>query len=557
LGDGYVEALRKAYDQVPDSADFVMYWWQRAAELARAGKIRRFGFITTNSLPQVFNRKVVAQNLNATKDPLSLIFAIPDHPWLKSALSDGQAASDHAAVRIAMTVAEKGDHLGHLYRVNSEGDTSSVEGTNVELAEETGRIFADLRIGSDVAGALPLKSNEDLCCPGVKLHGAGFIVTPEQATSLGLGRIPGLEKHIRPYLNGRDLTGSSRSAMVIDLFGLSSQQVQKRFPEVYQRIYDLVKPERDQNRRASYSEKWWVFGEPRSAFRPALKGLTRYVSTSETAKHRVFVFLDSSVLADNRLVCFALSDAFSLGVLSSRIHVTWTLAAGGTLEDRPIYTKTRCFDPFPFPDASEDQKQTIRGIAERLDAHRKRQQELHPALTLTEMYNVLEKLRVDEPLTVEDHAVYEMGLIGILRQLQDELDTAVFAAYGWSSDLTTEQILANIVALNAQRRAEEESGVIRWLRPEFQAPNAPAIQQTLGGLIPAEAPAAARGKQPWPATLTEQVRAIKDALRATPFQTPQQIATGFKPASRTRVQEILQTLTALGQTRQVDDRYLL
>lgn len=557
MGDGYVEALRKAYDQVPDSADFVMYWWQRAAELARAGKIRRFGFITTNSLPQVFNRKVVAQNLNATKDPLSLIFAIPDHPWLKSALSDGQAASDHAAVRIAMTVAEKGDHLGHLYRVNSEGDTSSVEGTNVELAEETGRIFADLRIGSDVAGALPLKSNEDLCCPGVKLHGAGFIVTPEQATSLGLGRIPGLEKHIRPYLNGRDLTGSSRSAMVIDLFGLSSQQVQKRFPEVYQRIYDLVKPERDQNRRASYSEKWWVFGEPRSAFRPALKGLTRYVSTSETAKHRVFVFLDSSVLADNRLVCFALSDAFSLGVLSSRIHVTWTLAAGGTLEDRPIYTKTRCFDPFPFPDASEDQKQTIRGIAERLDAHRKRQQELHPALTLTEMYNVLEKLRVDEPLTVEDHAVYEMGLIGILRQLQDELDTAVFAAYGWSSDLTTEQILANIVALNAQRRAEEESGVIRWLRPEFQAPNAPAIQQTLGGLIPAEAPAAARGKQPWPATLTEQVRAIKDALRATPFQTPQQIATGFKPASRTRVQEILQTLTALGQTRQVDDRYLL
>jgi len=98
--DGYVKALRKAYELVPDSADFVMYWWQRAAELARAGKIRRFGFITTNSLPQVFNRKVVAQNLSADSEaklaPLSLIFAIPDHPWLKSALSDGQVATDHA-----------------------------------------------------------------------------------------------------------------------------------------------------------------------------------------------------------------------------------------------------------------------------------------------------------------------------------------------------------------------------------------------------------------------------------------------------------------------------
>ncbi len=536
-----------------------MYWWQRAAELARAGKIRRFGFITTNSLPQVFNRKVVAQNLNAAKDPLSLIFAIPDHPWLKSALSDGQAASDHAAVRIAMTVAEKGEHLGHLYRVKTEGDTSSVEGTNVELAEETGRIFADLRIGSDVAGAMPLKSNEDLCCPGVKLHGAGFIVTPEQAASLGLGRIPGLEKHIRQYLNGRDLTGSSRKVMVIDLFGLSSQQVQKRFPEVYQRVSDLVKPERDQNRRASYSEKWWIFGEPRSAFRPALKGLPRYISTVETATHRVFVFLDASVLPDNKLVNFALSDAFSLGVLSSRIHVTWALASGGHLGvgNDPVYVKTSCFDKFPFPDCSEASKQAIREIAERLDAHRKRQQELHPALTLTEMYNVLEKLRANEPFTVEDHSNYERGLIGILRQLHDELDEAVSAAYGWSSNLTTEQILANIVALNTQRRAEEESGIVRWLRPEFQAPNAPAMQQTLDGLIPAEVPAATRRKQPWPATLTEQVRAIKDALRATPFQTPQQIATGFKPASRTRVHEILQTLTALGQTRQVEDRYLL
>jgi len=84
LGDGYVEALRNTCDDVPESADFVMYWWQRAAVLTREGKIRRFGFITTNSLPQVFNSRVVAQNLNATANPLSLIFAIPDHPWMKS-----------------------------------------------------------------------------------------------------------------------------------------------------------------------------------------------------------------------------------------------------------------------------------------------------------------------------------------------------------------------------------------------------------------------------------------------------------------------------------------
>jgi hypothetical protein len=429
----------------------------------------------------------------------------------------------------------------------------------VELTEQAGRIFADLRIGSDVAGATPLKSNEDLCCRGVVLHGAGFIVTPEQATSLGLGKTGELEKYIRPYVNGRDLTGRSRNVMVIDLFGMTASEVRKKFPEVYQWVFDHVKSERDQNREPFIRDNWWVFGRPRPELRAPLAGLTRYISTVETAKHRVFVLLDSSILPDNKLVNFALSDALSLGVLSSRIHVSWALASGGHLGvgNDPVYVKTSCFDKFPFPDCSEAAKQTIGEIAERLDAHRKRQQQLHPTLTLTEMYNVLEKLRANEEFTIEDHTIYEMGLIGILREIHDELDEAVFAAYGWSLNLSTEQILANVVALNAERRTEEASGIIRWLRPEFQAPNAPAMQQTLGGLVPIEAPAATRRKQPWPATLTDQFRVIKDALRATPFQTPQQIASGFKPASRTRVQEILQTLTALGQTRQVEDRYLL
>jgi hypothetical protein len=555
-GDGYAEAIRGAYSEVPESADFVMYWWQKAAELARSSKLRRFGFVTTNSITQVFDRRVVAQNLNASKDPLSLVFAIPDHPWLKALPAEEHAATRHAAVRIAMTVGERGEHQGHLYTVTSEGDAGS-EGTAVELSERIGRIFADLRIGIDVSGAVSLRSNEDLSCRGVSLHGSGFIVTPEVATSLGLGRIAGLEQHIRRYLNGRDLTGKSRNVMVIDLFGLKIEEVSKRFPEVYQWVNDRVKPERDQNRRATYSQHWWVFGEPRSAFRPALKGLSRYISTVETAKHRVFVFLDGNVLPDNMLVNIATQDAFHLGVLSSRVHCSWALAAGGTLEDRPRYNKTRCFDTFPFPTCSDAQKNAIRDVAERLDAHRKRQQELHPELTITEMYNVLEKLRAGEVLTEEDRGIYDSALVGVLRELHDELDIAVFAAYGWPSNLTDEEILGNVVSLNTQRSTEEHNGRVRWLRPEYQAPKELAVQTVLAGVTPVEGPTPTRRKLPWPTTLPEQVRAIKDSLRATPLQNVQQIAAGFKPASRTRIAEILETLTALGQTRRIEDRYQL
>src|ERR1019366_1993387 len=162
-----------------------------------------------------------------------------------------------------------------------------------------------------------------------------------------------------------------------------------------------------------------------------------------------------------------------------------------------------------------------------------------------------------EQMTAEDHLIYDAGLIGILRDLHDELDAAVFAAYGWPGNLTDEEILGNVVSLNAQRSAEERSGVIRWLRPGYQAPNELLVQTALAGMAPVEGLAPTRRKQPWPANLPDQVRAVKDALRAEPMQNVQQIAAGFKPASRTRVAEILETLTALGQIRQVNDRYSL
>ena len=260
LGDGYAETLRAAYPEIPESADYVTFWWHRAAELARAGSLRRFGLITTNSIRQKFGRRVIQTHLEAAS-PLSLVYAIPDHPWV-----DDAAGAD---VRIAMTVGVAGRAEGVLERVVREEEKTE-DGSRVTLTRLRGLINADLTVGVDVTKAVPLQANQGLSCPGVKLHGSGFIVTPQEADSLGLGRIAGLENHIRPYLNGRDLNQRSRNVMVIDLFGLTIDEVKDRFPEVYQRVLNRVKPERDQNNRAAYRDQWWIFGEPRKDFRPAL-----------------------------------------------------------------------------------------------------------------------------------------------------------------------------------------------------------------------------------------------------------------------------------------------
>ncbi|MDF1553449.1 MAG: hypothetical protein P1P84_10330 [Deferrisomatales bacterium] len=548
LGDGYTEALRATHDDVPESVDYVMYWWNHAAHLAREGRLRRFGLITTNSLRQVFARQVLRQHLEA-EDPLSLVFAVPDHPWVDS--------GDGADVRIAMTVAEPGTRPGTLREVVGERRGQGDE-AEVLLSRREGQLRANLTVGADVGAAVQLRANDGLCCPGVKLHGSGFIVTPEEACVLGFGRVPGLERHIRPYLNGRDLNQRPRDVMVIDLFGLDAEQVRERFPEVFQWVVERVKPERDARAGRTkdadgYARLWWLFGKPRQELRKSLSGLPRYIATTETSKHRFFVFLDHSILPDNMLVNMALADAFFLGVLSSRVHVVWTLASGGTLEDRPRYNKTRCFDPFPFPEYSEGQRETVRRLAEQLDAHRKRQLALHDDLTLTKMYNVLEKLRAGEELSPADRTLHERGLVSVLRQLHDELDAAVFAAFGWPADLGDEEVLERLVALNRERAEEERRGRVRWLRPEFQNPGGLGAEQLAVEGGRAAATAAQRvEKRPWPGALAEQARGVLDALRVLGVPaTAEDVAKTFRGARRSQVSDLLETLASLGQAHRL------
>jgi hypothetical protein len=252
----------------------------------------------------------------------------------------------------------------------------------------------------------------------------------------------------------------------------------------------------------------------------------------------------------------AIEDAYFLGVLSSRVHVAWTLASGGTLEDRPRYNKTRCFEPFPFPDPTEQQREHIRSLGEALDRHRKRQQELFPDLTMTDMYNVLEKLRAGEELYSNESAIHEKGLVSVLRDIHAELDAAVLEAYRWPVNLTTEDILYLLVELNEERQAEERRGSIRWLRPEFEQAEQP--DQIGFGIEVEQSAAPAAARRPWPATLPERVRAIRNIL-VEELQPLDAVAMAriFTRARRQDVQAIADTLVSLNQARCVEGRYIL
>ena len=561
LGDGYVEALRAAWPEVPESSDFVMYWWQRAARQVAAGQARRMGLITTNSLRQTFNRRVVQAALAAVTH---LEMAIADHPWVDFA--------GNAAVRIAMSVLAPGEGEGELLTVTDErpGEFGEMQ---VTVKAQRGLIHADLSIGANVAATQALQSNTGLTFRGVTLMGTGFWVEPDDP-------LIALEPQIvKPLRNGRDLTDKVRGVYAIDFYGHTLEAAREVFPNAYQRVLIGVKPERDQSQRASYREKWWLFAEARPDMRRALESLERFVVTPMTAKHRTFQYLPAGVLPDQGLIVFAVSDSYVLGVLSSQLHIDWALATGSRLGvgNDPRYNNSRCFETFPFPDddtgLTSELRQRIARLAEQIDQHRKRvlaPAAGHAGLTLTGLYNVLAALREGRALTAKEQAIHTQGLVGVLRELHDELDAAVRAAYGLPASATTDDVLAELVRLNARRAAEEAQGQVRWLRPAFQqAPAAPA-DQPLPGLAPADAPEAvaegtadaapaAAHRQPWPTALPAQIRLLADTLAAsaTPLSL-EQLAARFqgKGRWRERLPTLLDTLAALGRVQpQADGRW--
>jgi len=541
LGDGYAETLREIYSEVPETVDYVMYWWHRSALLARdpSTRTKAFGFITTNSICQSRLRKVLDFHINAKKHPLSISFAIPDHPWVDNG----------AAVRIAMTIARNleierlnqfkiGQFL-HESKVENPEETS--ESTLIQYASVSA-IFSDLTAGVDTTSVKLLAAQANLCCTGVKIYGSGFILTQKEAEALRLSS----SRLIKPYRNGKDISGKCRNVYVIDCYGVETAfHLERDYPKIYQILLERVYPGRLVQRNKNIRDNWWLFERNRPSLRNSLLGLNRYIATLETSKHRFFTFLENKILPDVQLVVIALQDAYFLGVLSSKIHVTWALETGGRLGvgNDPRYNKTRCFDPFPFPDPTPEQKQKIRELGERLDAHRKQVQANHPDITITGMYNLLEKLRAGEPFTDQDREYNHKALVSTLKQIHDDLDRAVFAAYGWDDliplwepsqnhnpkEELENQILDRLVALNAERAEEERNGLIRWLRPEYQAPEAQAHQTTLEGVTPeAETVVEPVEQQKWPTKPKEQLAAIRDLLRTNSHEwTVNQIAAQF------------------------------
>ena len=274
---------------------------------------------------------------------------------------------------------------------------------------------------------------------------------------------------LKPWVNGMDLTRRPAGKWIVDFGWTMSEGDAALYEEPFRWVKEHVLPMRQQNRRAAYREYWWRHVEPRQGMWEALAGLSRYIVTARVAKHRLFGWYDTRICPDSQLIVIARNDDTIFGILHSRFHEFWSLRLGTSLEDRPRYTPSTTFETFPFPAgltpnvpaasyAADPRAAAITEAARRLVELRDRwlnppewvkwvdepvpgypqrpvprDEDAAKALkkrTLTNLYNTRPRWLTDAHAT---------------------LDAAVAAAYGWPADITDDDALRELLALNRDR----------------------------------------------------------------------------------------------------------
>ncbi|MDQ5907924.1 MAG: hypothetical protein QG599_14 [Pseudomonadota bacterium] len=455
LGDEYAGLLRRVYQgRVPGGADLVCYWFEKARAQIEAGQAQRAGLVATNSIRGGANRKV----LERIRETGAIFHAWSDEPWINNG----------AAVRVSLV---------------GFGNPSSSEAEGILNGQPVTAIHADLTSPGSSMGALDLTQaqslpeNASVSFIGTQKNGPFDISSDLARQWLLLPNPHGRSNSdvLRPWANGMDLTRRYSGTWIID-FGVDMPENQAALYEApFEYVLRRVKPMRENLRRDGHRKYWWRYGETRPGLRRAIAQLDRFIATSMVSKHRFFVWLPKIQIPENLVVVIARSDDTTFGILHSRFHELWALRLGTSLEDRPRYTPTTCFETFPFPAgltpnlpasayADDPRAQAIAEAAYKLNELRENW--LNPPQWVDWVPEVVSAYP-DRLIPKPAHAaeLKKRTLTNLYNQrpawlvnAHRTLDEAVAAAYGWPADLRDDEVLRRLLTLNRERTLTSPQG---------------------------------------------------------------------------------------------------
>lgn len=410
LGDAYIDALFKVYDErVPREADLVTYWHEKARASVKAGRVKRVGLLATQAIRGGANRRV----LEKVKETGDIFLAWSDEPWIL----------EGAAVHVSFVGFDDGSEKIRM-----------LDGKAVP------EIHADLTAGLDLTKARRLKENLGIAFMG-DTKGGPFDISSERAAEILRQPNPDGRSNrdvVRPWVNGIDITSRPRGMWIVDFGTGMSREEAALYEAPFGYVMEHVEPQRDTSR--STIDSWWLHERPRIDMREALTGLSRYIATPRVSKHRLFAWLDAPTLPDSATIVFARDDDYTFGVLHSRVHEVWARSMGTQLREVESgfrYTPTTTFETFAFPRPTDARRDAVAAAALELNALREGW--LNPpglpeaelkTRTLTNLYNARPQWLLDG---------------------HRRLDDAVLDAYGWPHDLPDDEIRSRLLALNLER----------------------------------------------------------------------------------------------------------
>jgi type II restriction/modification system DNA methylase subunit YeeA len=422
LGDRYVDDLFELYQgRVKAESDLVIYWFEKSRAAIETGLTRRAGLLATQSIRQGANRTALAR----IKETGNIFFAWSDRSW----------DLNGAAVRISMVGFDSG-----------EEETIALDGTLVE------EIHSNLSAGLNLTEIEHLAENDQIAFQGPVKVGKFELEESDALKMLRLHNVNGKPNSdvLKPWFNGGDITDRPSHRWIID-FGKMSEHDAAFYEGPFEYLRKVVMPKRLANRDRQRRENWWQLGRSGGNLKEASANLQRIIVTSRVSKHRFFIWAPANAVPDTRVVAIANDSDYMFGMLHSSAHQLWfhfTSSRHGVGND-PTYNPSTCFDTFPFPyppntEPSETDSPIVRAIADAArELVRLRDAWLNPPnaseadlkdRTLTKLYNA-------RPAWLDN--------------AHKALDEAVFAAYGWPSTLTDQEILARLLALNHQRAAAQ------------------------------------------------------------------------------------------------------
>jgi hypothetical protein len=141
---------------------------------------------------------------------------------------------------------------------------------------------------------------------------------------------------------------------VINFGERREEECRREWPELMTIVERKVKPDRMKNNREGYRRYWWHYGEKRNDLYRTIQDCKSLLANSQVSSHICFGIVSTGQVYGHTLYVYPSSTFDNISLLQSSIHSLWGSLQGSSLGDGGRYTAASSFETFPFPAALLD-----------------------------------------------------------------------------------------------------------------------------------------------------------------------------------------------------------